>query len=136
MERGSILRCLATLKFFDVFCSLVLIIWKASLIRGYDSLSWSVYCKSSEEQLEVNSDVKINKQKIHNKTQLFETKVLIAFKLPLFLLLNTRILPGGCIIIGLSSTNWKPPKCKSRWRKKGSVKWSIYTSLYMDDFFS
>jgi len=46
MERVSIIRSLATLNFFDVLCSLLLIIWTASLIRGYGSLRWSVYCKS------------------------------------------------------------------------------------------
>lgn len=49
MERGSIIRSLVTLEFFDVFCSLVLIIWTASLIRGYGSRSWNVYCKSAQQ---------------------------------------------------------------------------------------
>lgn len=65
-------------------------------------------------------------KKIHSKTQLFETKVLKAFKLPLILCLTLWFCLG---LIRLSSTNWKPLKREFRWRKNGSVKWSIYASL-------
>lgn len=39
MEHGNIVTSLETLEFFDFFYSLVLIMWVASLIRGYDTLN-------------------------------------------------------------------------------------------------
>lgn len=127
MELENIVISLETLEFFGFFFkfySLALIIWVASLIRGYDNLNWSVYCESglhiSNKSVVMLKKPPANWKTPKNKPQLFETKGSVTRFVTQGLCTNStmfdmKILHGGdCIVflmrkfVILYYSHWKP----------------------------